>query len=163
MGEVKANKPKKYTKTTLIPCRSITNGELLVQGTQTGYIYRWPDYGAITEMEHQDLDYDARTQGSASFSKRPCFIVMDDDFVAMHPELEKLYASMYSAKDIRGIFDLSKDQMIKTIDALPTGVKDAVKGQAATMIANKTLDSVSKIKALDEYFGTQLLLTLVND
>ena len=49
-------------------------------------------------------------------------------------------------------------QMGECIKALPIGCKNAIKGIAATMIENGSLDSVQKIKVLGEVFGTNMLL-----
>ena len=54
-------------------------------------------------------------------------------------------------------------QMGEYIKALPVGCKNAIKGVAATMIDNGSLDSIQKIKALDEIFETNMLLTLVQE
>ena len=53
--------------------------------------------------------------------------------------------------------------MVDTINALPMGCKNALKGITATMIDNGQLDSIQKIKALDEIFETNMLLTLVQE
>ena len=49
------------------------------------------------------------------------------------------------------------------ISKLPVGAKESIKGIAATMIDSHVLDSVQRIKALDEIFGTNMLLTLVQE
>ena len=51
----------------------------------------------------------------------------------------------------------------ETIKKLPKGAKEALKGIASTMIESHTLDSVHRIKALDEIFDTKMLLTLVQE
>ena len=48
--------------------------------------------------------------------------------------------------------------MIETIKALPPGAASSLKNIASTAIVNGTLDSVKKIRALDEYYGTELNL-----
>ena len=60
------------------------------------------------------------------------------------------------------ILDLPKERMIEEIAKLPRGCKESLKGIVATRLANGTLDSVQKVKALDEIFGTKLL-SLAND
>ena len=53
--------------------------------------------------------------------------------------------------------------MKSAIEQLPSGAKEAIKGIASTMINSHILDSVQKIKVLDEIFGTNMLLTLVQE
>ena len=45
---------KKYDKEDVIPCKSITNGKLLVDGEKSGILYRWADYGDVEEIEYWD-------------------------------------------------------------------------------------------------------------
>ena len=48
------------------------------------------------------------------------------------------------------------DKMISEISALPKSALDSIKVLAASSIDEGTLDSVKKIKALDELLGTNL-------
>ena len=52
--------------------------------------------------------------------------------------------------------------MKKSIASLPEGAKDSIKTIAATMVDNGTLDSVRKVKVLDEIFGTEMLLKITS-
>lgn len=149
---------KKYEKEETIPCKSITNGMLLVTGEKSGILYRWADYGDIEEIEYQDLIYMIRSHKASVY--RPRFIIQDKDFLSQHPELNTLYNSLYSTKDLKDILNLPVSQIKQAIKQLPDGALDALKGVAASMITSGQYDSVKKIKALDEIFGTKLLLTL---
>ena len=93
----------------------------------------------------------------------PRIIIEDEDFIAENPKLAELYESMYTKGDLMEIINLPISQMVDTINALPMGCKNALKGIAATMIDNGQLDSIQKIKALDEIFETNMLLTLVQE
>lgn len=152
-------KVKKFKNTDLIPCKSVTNGELIMVGDKTGVLYQWADYGDVEGVQYQDLLYSARSARNG-YVKYPRFIILDEDFVDQNPDIKKIYDSMYSTSDLKDIFNLPVSQMKKTIADLPDGAKESLKGLAATMIDNGTLDSLRKIKALDEIFGTQLLLVL---
>ena len=155
-------KKKKFANDDLIPCKSITNGELIMVGDKTKIVYRWANYGDVEEVEYQDLIYATRSSRT-SYVKYPRFIILDDDFVKQNKEVAEIYDSIYSVADIRKILDLSPAQMKKAIEELPEGAKDSLKGLASTMIDNGTLDSVKKIQILDEVFGTELLLALANN
>ena len=87
----------------------------------------------------------------------------DEDFIAQNPKLAELYESMYTNSDLIEILNMPTTQMGEYIKALPVGCKNAIKGVAATMIDNGSLDSVQKIKVLDEIFGTNMLLTLIKE
>ena len=156
--ETKVEK-KKFEKEDPIVCKSITDGLLLVTGDKSEILYRWPDYGATEEVEYQDLLYMVRAKNPAVF--KPRFVIEDEDFLAEHPELNKLYDSLYSIDDLKDVLKLPVSQMKKMItEQLPVGAVEAIKGLAASMIMNGTRDSTSRIKALDEIFSTHLLLTL---
>lgn len=157
----KTSTVRKYEKEDTIPCKSLTNGKLLITGDKSGILYRWADYGDIEEVEYQDLVYMIRSHKACV--TRPRFIIQDTEFVAQYPELEDLYTSLYSQRDLTDILALPISQMKTAIADLPEGAYDAIQGVAASMITSGRYDSVKKIKALDEIFGTHLLLTLAQE
>ena len=159
--EVAETSKRVFKSDDLIPCRSITFGELLMVGNKTKYVYQWADYDDVQDVEYQDLLYDIRIQG-ASFSRYPRFIVLDDDFVEQNPILNEVYAKIYSVSDLRKVLDLSPSELKKTVSGFPKGVKDSLKTMVATMVSNGTFDSVNKIKVLDEVLETQMFQTLFN-
>ena len=83
------------------------------------------------------------------------------------PEVKKIQkpTSKFSQDggDFEAILELPEVQMKEAIEKLPKGCKECVKGIVATKVDEGSLDSVKKIKALDEIFGTNLLLTLANN
>lgn len=153
---------KKYENNDLIPCRSLVSGALYIEGARTKFLYSWADYGDIQEMEYQDLIYIVRTRGNKDIYL-PRIIIEDEEFVQQNKSLSELYNSLYSMKDLRDIIKLPNNQMKEEIERLPKGAKNALKSIVSTMIDSHSLDSVQKIKTLDEIFGTQLLLTLVQE
>lgn len=155
-------KEKVFSNSDIIPCRSLVSGPLYVEGARTKIIYSWADYGDIQDVEYQDLIYMVRSRGNSDIYD-PRLIIEDDDFIAQNKSLSELYDSLYSMKDLRDIIELPIAQMMSELEKLPKGAKDALKGIASTMIDSHALDSVQKIKALDEFFGTQMLLTLVQE
>lgn len=147
---------KKYKPTDLIPCMSIVSGELGMEGIKTHINYRWSEYGDITEVEYQDLLSSIRR--CDSFVMKPYFIIQDKEIVSQFPNIQKLYDSMYSVKDLKDILGLNPFEMKKVIETLPNGAKESVKNIAVTQISNGQLDSVKKIKLLDEIFGTEMIM-----
>jgi len=150
-----------FDKEDLIPCRSITFGELLMVGAKTKFVYKWADYDDVQDVEYQDLIYDVKIPGG-SYSRFPRFVVIDDDFLEQNPVLDEVYSKIYSKSDIRKILDLSPNELKKTVEGLPKGVKDSLKTMVATMITNGSFDSMNKIKILDELLDTQMAQTLFN-
>lgn len=155
-------KDKVFKQTDPIPCRSMVSGALYIDGARSGIFYSWADYGDVQEVEYRDLLYMVRTREDRNIYS-PRIIIEDDDFIEQNKSVKDLYESMYTTVDLREIIHLPVRQMVTEINKLPSGVKESVKGIASTMIASHELDSVQKIKALDEIFGTSMLLTLVQE
>lgn len=156
----KKKEKRKYEASDGILCRSITQGVLCMKGIKSGVGYKWAGNRDETEVEYQDLV--AAIRSNASYVMKPLFIIEDEDFIAQYPQLKKVYDSMYSIKDLRDVLKLSVPSMKKTIKSMPDGAKDSIKHIASEMITKGTLDSVQKIKALDEIFGTKMLLMTAN-
>ena len=154
---VEKREPKKFEATDGIPCRSITSGGLYMSGIKSHIMYEWSDNGDVTEVEYQDIV--AAIRSNVSYISKPYFIIEDEDIIAQFPQLNKIYASMYSFKDLRDVLtELPAKTMKTTILSLPEGAKESIKNIASQMISNGTLDSVQKIKILDEIFDTELML-----
>ena len=151
-------KVKKYAKTTLIPCRSICNGVLYVHGPNSGDDYMFWDFDDIQEIQYQDLD--AFIKRHATCIYKPQFIIEDEEYITQNPQIQKIYDSMYTKRDLREILNLPTDKMVKAINELPMGAKEAIKGLASSMIERGTLDSIEKVKAIDEIFDTKLIFTV---
>lgn len=151
---------KKFSAEDLIPCVSITPGELFYIGGKSKILYTFADIDDVVEIEFRDLDYDARRKNAMMY--KPRFIVQDKDFMALHPNLDTVYSSLHSVKDLKEILKMAPTKMEKTIKSLPTGAKDSIKTIAATMVDNGTLDSIQRVKILDSIFGTEMLLKLTS-
>lgn len=155
--EAKVSK-KKFAPEDLIPCVSLTPGEMFVVGERSKTLYTFADIDHVVEIEFRDLDYAARRKDAMMY--KPRYIVQDRDFIAMHPELDKIYSSLHSVRDLKAILSLAPNQMRKAIEALPVGAQDAIKTIAATMVDQGTLDSIQRVKVIDSIFNTELLLKL---
>lgn len=139
-----------------IPCRSITQGALYIEGDKTKYLYEWHHYGDVTDIEYRDLIAMVRSNSKWMFN--PNFIVEDEDFIAENSVLGKFYANCYTVKEMHDILDLPIGEMLRAIEILPKTALESFKSIASTAVANGTLDSLAKIKALDEKFDTDLNL-----
>ena len=156
--EVVKKAPRKYAPDDMITCRSVTFGELLMTGKKSGLLYSWANHDDTTEVEYQDLQALKSTRSSYLF--RPRFVVEDEELVAQWgKDFENLYQSIVDV-DVEALFKLPVAQMKAKIKKAPRGVQQAVKNIAGEKILNGTLDSLAKIKAIDELLGTQLKLYL---
>lgn len=149
---------KVFKDTDMIPCVSITYGKLLVVGDKSENLYRWIDFGDETEVEYRDLKSFIRSRKPCVY--KPRFVIQDKDFLAEHKELEKIYGDLYSPADLRAILTYPASKMKEAIESLPLGAKEAIRDIACREIEDGVLDSIQRIKALDEIFGTQMLLKM---
>lgn len=155
-NESVATKQKKYADDDGIVCESITSGELGMIGAKSGNSYTWTCRGDETEVEYADLVAAIRSNKTHVFS--PLFIIKDEEFLSKFPQVTKVYDSMYTLSDFEEVFALPAMQMKEVISSLPSGVQKSMINLASTMVANGRLDSVQKIKILDEMFDTKLML-----
>lgn len=148
--------PRKYAPDDMITCRSVTFGELLMTGKKSGLLYSWANHGDTTEVEYQDLQALKSTRSSYLF--RPRFVVEDEELIAQWgKDFEKLYESIVNV-DVEALFKLTPAQLKSKLKSAPRGVQQAVKNIAGEKILNGSLDSIAKIKAIDEILGTDLMI-----
>ena len=152
------SEPKKrvFNQSDMILCRSVTLGGLGLVGSKSQEYYRWDAYGDETEVEYGDLL--SLIRGKSSYIFGPMFIVEDDELVNQFPDLKKFYEDSYTVKDLEGILDLDPVDIVATLKTLPKQALTTMKSIASTQIAEGRLDSLKKIKALDDFFGTELSL-----
>lgn len=148
--------PKTYGQTDPIPCKSIVAGELGMIGIKSKINYNWAERNDITEVEYQDVV--AAIRQNSSYIMKPHFIIMDEELVDQFPQVRKLYDTMYTGADLKDILKLPPSEMKTVIMGLPEGAQEALKHIASTQISKGHLDSVKKIKILDELFDTELML-----
>lgn len=155
--ETKKDTPKqakKYAPGDMIPCRSITYGELLLPGAKTKLLYTWANYGDVTEVEFQDLQALKSTRSTYLF--KPRFIIEDEELIEQWKgDFGKMYEEITNT-DVEAIFKLPVNQLKAKLKKAPAGIQQAVKNIAGEKIMNGSLDSLAKIKAIDEILGTQL-------
>lgn len=149
-------KVREFKDTDAIKCVSITVGMLGMIGIKSNISYKWAGYGDETDVEYQDLV--AAVRSGKKHITEPYFIIQDNDFLAQFPEVEKIYGSMFSTADLENILKLGVQEMKATIQNLPNGAKESIKNIVSSQIMSGKLDSVQKIRALDEIFDTKFML-----
>ena len=159
--EEKKTAPKPAKKKTFEPsegieCRSVVTGQLFLEGFKTKMPYQWTDYGDVVEVEYRDLQ--ALVQQKSGYVFNPFFIIDNEDFVEEFPFLKKFYEQNYTVKELNAILQHPVEQMISEINALPKSAVNTLMKIASNQVALGQIDSVRKIKALDEIFDTDLNL-----
>ena len=150
--QVKVN----YSGDTLIPCRSVTQGELLYRSKKTDNFYKWAAFGDITEMEYQDLV--ALKAQRSGYLYEPYFVIEDDNLLndPQWSDIKDLYSTLVDAENLFDILNLPNDQFQKVFASLPSSLKRSVAIEVSTRLDAGTFDSLKKIKIIDEFAGTDL-------
>ena len=147
---------RKFAPDELIVCRSITFGELLLTGKKSKLLYSWANYGDTTEVEYQDLQALKSTRSSYLF--KPRFIIEDEELVEQWgKDFGDIYKNIEDI-DAEDLLKLPVAQLRSKLKKASKGVQLAVKNIAGDKILNGSLDSLAKIKAIDEILGTDLKL-----
>lgn len=149
---------KSFKDTDLIPCVSITVGKLVMPGSKSKEVYRWGDIGSVQEVEYRDLIDEVRQNSVYVFEPR--FIIQDEDFLSQHKDIEDKYGELYTPADIEQILQLSPTMIKAQLEKMPVGAQNALRDLAIRKINDGTLDSVQRVRALDEFFDTEMILKL---
>ena len=124
-------------------------------GLKSNILYTWVDSGDVVEVEYQDLM--AAIRSNNGYVMRPLFVIEDSDVIEHYPQIKKLYDSLYSVGELEDvILDLDPASMKATILSLPEGAQTSISHLASKMVSDGRLDSVKKIKILDEIFDTDM-------
>lgn len=149
--------PRKFAQDEMIPCRSVTYGELLYPAKKSQLLYTWANYGDVTEVEFQDLQ--ALRSTRSQYLNDPKFIIEDEELLEQWPEFKKLYENV-ALIDTDKLFALPLNQFKAKLRNIPAGFRDSLKNVASAKILDGTLDSLAKINAMDEILGTGLKLLI---
>ena len=152
--EKPAKSRRKFDQNDGIVCRSVTRGLLNMAGQKTGILYKWFDYGDRTEVEYRDLVAEVRSHGTFIFDPR--IIIEDEDFLAEFPQVVAFYNEQHGISDLKDILQMTPDKMRAALLQLPKSTYPNIKAIAGTLVTSGQLDSLKKIKILDEILGTDL-------
>lgn len=154
----KKPKTRKFEPAEAIPCRSVTYGELVLMGYKSKLLYTWANTGDVTYVEYQDLQ--ALQSRKSRFLTEPLFIIEDEDLAAQWSNMLKPIYDKIQEEDLEEILKLSPSKLKSKLKSSPEGIQKSIKSMAAAKIASGELDSINRIKAIDEALGTELLSTI---
>lgn len=147
---------RKFSQDDLIKCVSVTSGELLLEGKKTGTLYSWADYKDIHEVAYGDLL--SLKLSHSHYLYDPLFLIEDENLLEQWKDVHEVYRQVIQISDINNLFNYSLNDFVSELKKLPIGLKESVCTLAAEKIADGSFDSINKIKAMDEIFGTELML-----
>lgn len=157
--EAVAQKPvqKTYDQHDLILCRNVSAGWLKMTG-KSGIPYVWNATGDLCEVEYGDLW--ARKTAKSEYLYKPYFVIEDEELLEQPrwKDLKTFYdEKVYGLDNVDAIINVPSSSIRRVLVELSDGMKNAVAVRAATMIENGSLDSLKKIKIIDEVCGTDLM------
>ena len=151
-------KTKQFKDTDKIPCVSITVGGLYWEGDKSKDLYSWINMGDVVEVEYRDLVSAIRSNSPYIFE--PLFVIQDDDFLAEFDNVQARYGQLYTPADIEAVLAMPAPQLEAALRKMPKGAQNALRDTAVRKIDSGELDSIQRIKAIDSFFGTELVLKL---
>lgn len=152
--EKKEPEKKKFAPDDMIHCTSVTVGELLCSGPRTGISYHAFGYGDEMYIQYQDLV--ALKMKKSQYLYAPHFVIEDEDLLndPMWEDVKEIMEKVYADENLDDFFRLPPAKMKTVLKAAPRGFQNAVRVMAMTKIDEGELDSVNRIKVLDEVLGT---------
>ena len=154
-----ATREKKVVKigdTDKILCKSIPYGKVFMEGDKSKDLYEFQFPGDEVYVEYRDIV--AKVRSNSKFIFSPIIVVQDEDCIESLPKLKEFYDSIYYMDDPEKILDLEVGELEEILPQIPVGIANALKTIASKRISDNTMDSVAKIRVLDNFFGTQLML-----
>jgi hypothetical protein len=146
---------RKFDPTETFRCRSVCYGELILEGYKSKILYTWANCGDYADVEYQDLQ--ALQSRKSHFLTDPLFIIEDEELVEHWGTLLKPIYDKIEEEDIEQLLKLTPSQLKKKLKTMPVGIKESIKTMAAAKIMSGELDSLNRIKTIDEVLGTELM------
>jgi len=153
----KFSRMKKPTldKNELIPVMNITNGPLLYKSLKTGMSVKFEQYGDVEYLEVGELLTMRSSQ--KRYLEEPWMLIMDEEIVN-YLGLDKLYKKLISPQNVDKIFTFDQPTFQEIIENAPMGYNQLIISRAKQRLKDGSLDSLAKIKILEEKFNIQLVV-----
>jgi hypothetical protein len=150
---IKRIKQAEFDRHELVPVMNITSGGLTYVSKRTGTEVRFERYGDIEYLEVGELL--TMKSSARRFLEEPWLLILDEE-IANYLGLDKLYTRLISPQNVDEIFTFDLDHYQNVIESAPLGYAQLIISRAKKQIQDGTLDSVSKIKILEDKFKVEL-------
>lgn len=138
----------------LVPCRSVVVGKLVYKSPKSfGYTVTWNNFGDVEYLELGELI--AMRNAYPRFFSEP-WIIIDDVDIIKYLNVEKYYKNIIDVDNIEAVFKQPVDKFIDTLQKVPRGLKHLITHKAIELIKEGKLDSLAKIKAIEQTFNVDL-------
>ncbi|MCY9737436.1 hypothetical protein M5X17_27425 [Paenibacillus alvei] len=157
---VKEEKPQKKVRkeidrNEMIPCLSVSDGEVTYISKKTGLTTKWGEYGATEYLDVAEL-LTMKSQ-QPRFLTEP-WIVIEDDDVAEFLGLDKIYANIIDLDELEVFFRLPPHEIEEKLKQVPKGTKDLIAGKAREYVASDVLYDMRVIRVLDKALNIDLAM-----
>jgi hypothetical protein len=148
-------KIKQIDRNEMIPCRSVTSGQLTYISKRTGLMTIWNDFGVVEYLEYGELI--SMRAAQPKFLTKPWIIIEDSDVVDSISGLKELYDSISQVgEDLESFFKRTPSEFESILSTLPNGTKGLIAFKAREMIDNGSLYDMRIINIIDKYLNTGL-------
>lgn len=147
-------KARKLEPHTMVAVRNGFNGKLVYRSSRTGERFVWDGFGAVLDMELQDLR-SAKNSAKGYFENN--WFMIDDIDVLEYLGVERMYRNSLSIDNFDEIFKMPPDKMKECIASLPNGQRSSIIYRARQLIDDGVIDSIKVIKTLEESLGVELI------
>jgi hypothetical protein len=153
----KFSRMKKPTldKNELIPVMNITNGTLVYTSRKTGLSVKFEKYGDVEYLEIGELL--TMRSGQKRYLDEPWILIMDDE-VVQYLGLDKMYKKLVSPQNVDQIFSFDLETYKEVVENAPIGYAQLIISRAKERLKDGSLDSMAKIKVLEEKFKVELVV-----
>ena len=147
-------KARRLEPHTLVEVRNGFNGLLVYVSPRTGERFVWGSFGAVQDMELQDL----RTAKNAykDFFTNNWFMI-DDQEVLIDLGVERMYKDSLTLENFDDLFSMPADAIKKKLEVIPEGQKQSVAYRAKQLIEEGKIDSIKVINVLEGCLGIELI------
>lgn len=166
VSKVVTNKKLKLDDNVLISVKSNVFGKLIYINHKTGDKTIWENFGEVQPLSVGDLR--AMKGAQLSFFKENWISIdgieeADDSYENVEPEeiyealqISQYYSEMLCPKDINIVFNWSASDIKNKLPRMTKSVKESIMIRANELIKEGILDSISKVKAIEEVLGCEL-------
>lgn len=140
---------------TLVEVKNNTAGKVVyVSPRMMGYKICWHDFGDTELMEYSEL---MTMRNSARRFFEDNLIWIEDEEVRDALGVSKYYKDAVSTSNLDDLFKMSADTIRQKIALMSESNKNAVAQRAQSLIDSGVLDSVKKIRAVEESLDVKLV------
>ena len=161
-AKVSAVRPKKaeirdFDPNTRVEVKSNFYGTLFYQSSVTGTVVEWSNYGDVNIMTLAELKNMRNSQRRFFVDNWVTIIGEDAQEILEWLQIDKYYGEYSDIGDIDEVFDWTPAKIKSEVSKMPSGLKNSIALKAYDMIEGGELDSINKIRAIEEATGCDLM------